>query len=90
MKTRSWRTCCPVLQADKHHTTGKPTALLEKLVEVAPPKGVVLDPFLGSGTTALAALRRDRRCIGIEVERSYFDIAVERLKQECSREALFA
>lgn len=46
---------------------------------VTPPGGVCLDPFLGSGTTALAASEEGMKCIGIEREREYLDIAVGRL-----------
>jgi DNA modification methylase len=42
----------------------------------------VLDPFLGSGTTAIAALQNNRRAIGIEVDKKYCQLAVERLKSE--------
>jgi site-specific DNA-methyltransferase (adenine-specific) len=43
-------------------------------------EGIVLDPFIGSGTTAYAALALDRRYIGIEIEQKYFDIIMETLK----------
>ena len=46
---------------------------------VTPPGGVVLDPFLGSGTTMLAAEREGFACIGIEREPSYCDIALARV-----------
>jgi site-specific DNA-methyltransferase (adenine-specific) len=42
----------------------------------------ILDPFLGSGTTAVAAKQLGRKCIGIEIEKKYLDIAIERLRQE--------
>lgn len=63
------------------HPTQKPLALVERIVTaLCPPGGVVLDPFLGSGTTALACLRTGRRCIGIEKDAKYLRIAVRRLR----------
>lgn len=43
---------------------------------------VVLDPFMGSGTTAEAAKQLDRRCIGIEMNPAYFQVAQQRLEDE--------
>lgn len=57
----------PVLKADKHHQTGKPTELMRKLAPLAPPGGVILDPFAGSGTTGVGALLEGRRVILIEI-----------------------
>jgi len=71
----------PVKRADKHHMTGKPTPLLERLVEVAPKNGLVLDPFMGSGTTGVAAIRRGRRFIGIELDPYYFEVAKSRIEE---------
>lgn len=63
------------------HMTVKPLDLMERLVEIfSTPRQVVLDPFMGSGTTGVAALRRGRRFIGFEIERKYFRIAEKRLK----------
>jgi site-specific DNA-methyltransferase (adenine-specific) len=42
----------------------------------------ILDPFMGSGTTAVACKQLGRKCIGIEIESKYLDIAIERLRQE--------
>ena len=69
----------PVLQADKLHLTGKPTALMSELVKCVPPDGTVLDPFMGSGTTGKAAWQMGRRFIGIERDQHYFDMATARL-----------
>lgn len=63
-----------------HHPTVKPLALMRYLVRlVTPPNGTVLDPFLGSGTTAIAAVLEGRDWIGIEREAEYCDIARARI-----------
>ena len=62
------------------HPTVKPLELFRWLVRGFVPKGgVVLDPFLGSGTTAIAAVLEGRRYIGIEREEEYMAIATARL-----------
>jgi site-specific DNA-methyltransferase (adenine-specific) len=75
-----------VLQADKYHLTGKPTALMRELVRPVVPGGIVLDPFAGSGSTGVAAILSGRRFLGIEREAEYVRIAAERLER-ASREA---
>jgi site-specific DNA-methyltransferase (adenine-specific) len=69
----------PVRTADKHHVTGKPTAVMQRLVKICPPGGIVLDPFAGSATTGVAALGEGRQFVGIEVASEYVRIALERL-----------
>ena len=65
------------------HPTVKPIALMEHLIKMFSLQNqLVLDPFLGSGTTALAAKHTMRRCIGIEKKSEYVNIAQERLKQD--------
>jgi hypothetical protein len=71
------------------HPTQKPLALMRWLVKLAcPPGGLVLDPFLGSGTTALACLETGRGCIGVERDPTYYAIAQRRLA--AARGELFA
>ena len=63
------------------HPTVKPIALMEYLVKlVAPENAIVLDPFMGSGTTGVAAVRLGRGFVGIEKEKEYFDIAERRIE----------
>jgi site-specific DNA-methyltransferase (adenine-specific) len=62
------------------HPTVKPVALMRWLVKlVTPPGGVILDPFLGSGTTAQAALEEGFRCIGMEMTEEYLPLIHRRL-----------
>lgn len=70
----------PVRKADKFHMTGKPTELLRALVRCAPIGGTVLDPFMGSGTTGVAALLEGRHFIGIEKVPSIFSTAQKRIE----------
>ena len=53
---------------------------MKELMTIAPAGGTVLDPFLGGGTTALAALATGRKCIGIELSPEYAQIAAERVR----------
>jgi len=65
------------------HPTQKPLALMELLIELTTSKDqVVLDPFCGSGTTLVAAMKLGRKYIGIEKESIYYNAAKERLEQE--------
>ncbi len=63
------------------HCTVKPIALMRWLCKlVTPPGGVILDPFMGSGTTGIAAVQESFRFLGIEREEEYFKIAMDRIK----------
>ena len=65
-----------------NHPTVKPIKLIEYLITlITPPNGTVLDPFLGSGTTAIAALNTGRYFIGIEKEPKYVELARKRVKE---------
>jgi len=65
-----------------NHPTVKPLALMEYLIKlITPPKGIILDPFMGSGTTILAAQKLGYKAIGIEIEEKYCEIAKKRLSQ---------
>ena len=73
------------------HPTQKPVAIVQPLCEYScPPAGVVLDPFMGSGTTGVACHALDRQFIGIEKERKYFDLALERIAATHAQGRLFA
>lgn len=73
------------------HPAAKPTSAMRWLVhKVAMPGELVLDPFMGSGTTGVACMDISRHFIGIEREPSYFDIACERIENAQRQERLFA
>ena len=65
----------------KIHSTQKPEALLHRVILATSNKGdMILDPFLGSGTTATVTKKLGRNYFGIEKEKNYFEAAVQRLK----------
>jgi site-specific DNA-methyltransferase (adenine-specific) len=71
------------------HPAPFPVELPSRVLE-ATGADTILDPFLGSGTTAIACIRTGRRCIGIEISEDYFRIACERIEREFDRHPLFA
>lgn len=71
-----------VASGERDHVTQKPVELLQHLLRVVPGERLtVLDPFMGSGSTLVAARNLGHRCIGIEVEERYCEIAANRLAQ---------
>ena len=72
---------------DKLHQAVKPLALMERLVTIAPAGGLVVDPFAGSGTTCIAALRQGRRIVGIEISAEWAELARERVRADLTGSA---
>jgi len=71
------------------HPTQKPIDLLNRIIKASTNQGdVVLDPFLGSGTTAVSCVLNNRKYIGIEKEKEYFELAKKRIKNECFKSLL--
>ena len=66
----------------KEHPTQKPIALMCWCLSFLPQSNLILDPFMGSGTTGVACVRLGKSFIGIERERKYFDIACRRIEDE--------
>jgi site-specific DNA-methyltransferase (adenine-specific) len=85
---REVRVCAPgvfrenVRASEKLHITGKPVPLIKRLMEVLPPESVVLDPFAGSGTTALAAKEMNLKSISVEMSEAYCGVIRDRLAQD--------
>lgn len=73
------------------HPTGKPTSLVvDAIKDCSRRNGIVLDPFLGSGTTLIAAERTGRRARGLEIDPVYVDVAVKRWQDYTGKAATLA
>jgi site-specific DNA-methyltransferase (adenine-specific) len=78
-----WTMSAPGRDEKQHgkHPTQKPVALIERcLLAATNPHDLVLDPFMGAGTTAIAAFRTKRHCVGIDMDEAHVKLAAERLK----------
>ena len=90
---QQWNGCmrqgeeCPFVGGPLVHPTQKPAALMRWCVEMT--AGVVLDPFMGSGTTGVACVKLGRKFIGIEIEPKYFDIACKRIEDAYKQPDMF-
>ncbi len=73
----------------REHPNEKPVSLLEAIVGKAP-RGTIMDPFMGVGTTGVACANLGRPFIGIEIEPRYFDIACQRIDAAQRQQRLFA
>lgn len=86
----SGETAIPRRGPERGHPCPRPLDMMRYLVSIlCSPSSVVLDPFMGSGTTGVACARLGRRFIGIEIEPRYFDIACRRIEQAQRQPDLF-
>lgn len=85
------RVCdCNRSDSDRVHPTQKPLKLMKWCIDQAKNSPqVIFDPFMGSGTTGVAAVQMGRKFIGIEREAKYFDIACERIENAQRQASLF-
>jgi DNA modification methylase len=74
--------------ANENHPTEKPVGLMAAFIRWT--AGIVCDPFMGSGSTGVAAIQLGRPFIGVERETKYFDIACKRIEQAVAQGQLFA
>lgn len=72
------------------HPTQKPIALMEWCLDRTGPAPVIVDPYMGSGTTGIACMTRNQPFIGCELDPTYFDLACERIANAQRQEKLFA
>jgi site-specific DNA-methyltransferase (adenine-specific) len=73
--------CPPVPGSEKEHVAEKPEKVVQWAMQVVPPGAVILDPFMGSGTTLRAARNLGFRSIGIEIDEAACEIAARRMQQ---------
>jgi len=72
------------------HPTVKPLGIVQNfVVNSTEPDAIVLDPFMGSGTTAIACIKEHRHFVGFELNKEYFDRAVKRINDERRQLSLF-
>jgi DNA modification methylase len=71
------------------HPTQKPLPLMRWCIDFLTDARTILDPFMGSGTTGVAALQLGRKFIGIELDPGYFDIACKRIEEVWKQPRLF-
>lgn len=74
---------------ERYHPTQKPLEVMKWVIELCPKSDTILDPFMGSGTTGVAAIQMGRKFIGIEREPRYFEIACKRIQQAVDQPQLF-
>lgn len=80
----------PVAGDDKEHIAEKPVALMEALCGATAAGAVVVDPFMGSGTTGVACAHLGRKFIGVEIDAHAFSKACERISAAYAQGRLFA
>lgn len=79
-----------VPKVEGEHPTTKPQSLLQKWVkDFTDKEECILDPFMGSGSTGVAAVQMDRKFIGIEIDNKYFDIACKRIEDAQRQQRMF-
>ena len=72
------------------HPTIKPLNIIESLIiNSSKDNEIVCDPFMGSGTTAIASIRNNRHYIGFELDKEYYDTCLRRIKEEKQQQSLF-
>lgn len=74
---------------ERYHPTQKPLEVMKWVIDLCPKSETILDPFMGSGTTGVAAIQMGKKFIGIERESKYFDIACKRMELAIAQPQLF-
>ncbi len=72
---------------ERRHPNQKPVGIMEWCIQKAGDASTIIDPYMGSGTTGVAAVRLGRKFVGIEIEPIYFDAARQRIEASMKQEA---
>ncbi|WP_288550267.1 site-specific DNA-methyltransferase [uncultured Brachyspira sp.] len=79
---------CKREQYKYEHPTQKPVALMERIIKlISDEENVILDPFMGGGSTGIACIKTNRKFIGIELDDEYFNTAVKRIEKAYKEES---
>jgi site-specific DNA-methyltransferase (adenine-specific) len=74
---------------DKIHKRSFPVKLAQRFIMCFPNAKLIFDPYMGSGTTAIASIRENRRFLGAEISKKYYELAINRIKNEKAQTKLF-
>jgi site-specific DNA-methyltransferase (adenine-specific)/modification methylase len=81
----------PERLSDPKHPAQKPVSILKKMIQMASnPNDIIFDPFMGVGSTGVAALEMGRKFIGVELEKNYYQAARIRIDNMKTQENSFA
>lgn len=72
----------PVAMQKRYHQTQKPDEVMNHIVQICESGGIILDPFMGSGSTIIAAKKMGYGYLGVEKNQTYFEIAKKRIEDE--------
>jgi site-specific DNA-methyltransferase (adenine-specific) len=89
MYSQTWHGVSRWSTEGRHHPTQKSIGLMAWCIEQAGKPNTILDPYMGSGTTGVAAAQMGRAFIGCEIDKQYFDIACRRIEQAMAQGKLF-
>ena len=73
----------------KYHPAQTPVSVMRRCVRLLPPGTLIVDPFMGSGSTLVACVKEGYPCIGIEIDMGYFQVACERVEEAQRQRDLF-
>jgi site-specific DNA-methyltransferase (adenine-specific) len=89
--TDVWTTNLTQSSEEQFHPTQKPISIIQRMIKTSSKDdAVILDPFMGSGTTGVACMNLNRKFIGIEIDEGYFKIAEKRIKEAANQKKLGA